>query len=77
MTMPWWGWMLVALWCSPGVYASFALLLQKPIDGLNDDAEPYKPVPLRRKLIAFSLVLVLLVVVWPWVFWSEYRSRRR
>ena len=76
MTTPWWGWMLVVLWCFPGVYAAFTLLLRKPVGGLDDGGEPCKQVPLRRKLIAFPVVLVLLVVVWPWVFWSEYRSGR-
>lgn len=77
MNLPWWGWLLIALWCFPGVYAAFALLLQKPIGGLDENGEPFKPVPLPRKLIVFPLVLVLLVVVWPWVFWSEYRNSRR
>ena len=69
--------MLIALWCFPGVYAAFALLLQKPIGGLDQNEEPYKTVSPWRKLIAFPLVLVLLVIHWPWVFWSEYRNSRR
>jgi hypothetical protein len=73
VNLPWWGWLLVALWCFPGVYAAFAFLLMKPIGGLEENGEPYKPTPFFRKIIAFPLALVLLVILWPWVFWSEYR----
>jgi hypothetical protein len=76
MDLPWWGWGLIALWCLPALYAAVALLLQKPIGGLDDNGERYKPVPLYRKLIAFPLVLVLLIGLWPWLFWSEYRHSR-
>ncbi len=43
MNMPWWGWLLVALWCFPAVYIAFAFLLMKPIGGLDETGEPYKP----------------------------------
>jgi hypothetical protein len=74
--LPWWAWLLVALWCLPAVYAAFALLLQKPIGGLDENGEPPKAPPLSRKLIAFPLALALLLILWPWVFWSEYRQGR-
>ena len=77
MNLPWWGWLLIALWCFPGVYAASALLLQKPIGGLDENGEPFQPIPLLSKLIVFPLVLVLLVIVWPSVLWSEYRTSRR
>ena len=77
MDLAWWGWLLVAVWCLPGVYAAFAVLLQKPISGLDENDEPYKPIPLLRKLVFFPVVLVLLVIVWPWVFWSEGKHSSR
>lgn len=77
MSLPWWGRLLIALWCSPGVYAAFALLVQKPIGGLDENGEPYKPIPLLRKLLLFPLMLVLLVILWPWFLWSESRIGQR
>jgi hypothetical protein len=65
MNLPWWGWLLIGLWCLPGVYATFGLLLQKPMGGLDENGKPFDAVPLPRRLIVFPLVLVLLVVVWP------------
>jgi hypothetical protein len=67
----------MALWCLPAVYATFALLLQKPIPGLDERGEPFKSPPLIKKVIAFPLVLVVLVVLWPWVIWTEWRESRR
>ncbi len=77
MNLPWWAWILVGLWCFPGVYSAFALLLQKPIGGLDIDGEPYPPVPVVRQIILFPLIVVLLMIVWPWVLLSEYRGSRR
>ena len=76
MSLPWWGWLLVALWCSPGVYAAFALLLQKPGGGLDEHGKPYRPPPFSRKLVAFPLALIVLVIVWPGILWSEFRHSR-
>jgi hypothetical protein len=77
MNLPWWCWLLMALWCLPGVCATFALLLQKPIPGLDENGKPFKSPPLIKKVIAFPLVLVLLAVLWPCVIWTEWRSGRR
>lgn len=77
MKLPWWGWLLMAFWCLPGVYATFALLFQKPIGGLDDNGEPYESPPIIRRVITFPVVLVLLVILWPWSFWSEFRNSRR
>ena len=77
MNLPWWCLLFVALWYLPGVFATFALLLQKSIGGLDENGEPYWPVPVLRKVIALPLILVLLVILWPWVLWSEFRHSRR
>ena len=77
MNLPWWGWLLITLWCLPGVYATFVLLFGKQIGGREENGEPFKPVPLVRKLIVLPLVLVLLLILWPWEFWSEFRDSGR
>jgi hypothetical protein len=59
------------------VYAAFAFLSMKPIGRLDENGESYKPTPFFRKIVAFPLALVLLLILWPWVFWSEYRHSRR
>ena len=75
--MPWWGWLLLCLWAAPGVYCAFALLLMKPIGGLDENGERYKPTPVFRKMMLFPLALVVLVILWPCVFWADYRHSRR
>jgi hypothetical protein len=76
MIMPWWGWVLVAVWCFPAVHGTFVLLFHEPFRCLTEEGEPVKPVPLSRKLLGFPVVLGLLVIIWPWVYWSEYRHSR-
>jgi hypothetical protein len=75
VNLPWWVWLLAALYCLPGVYGTFALMLQKPLPGLDENGEPYKSPPMIRRLIALPMVLVLLAIIWPYVMWSEYRHR--
>src|SRR4051794_19384668 len=77
MMVPWWGWALIALWCLPGVYCAVALLLQKPIGGLDEDGKVPQPIPLWRKLLLFPVVLVFLILLWPQVLWSEWRHSRQ
>jgi hypothetical protein len=74
--LPWWGWVLVALWCLPGIYFAFALLLQKPIGGLDENGEVPKPIPVFKKVVMFPLVLAILLVLWPHVLWVESRHTR-
>ncbi len=64
MNLPWWAWLLIILWCLPAVYIAFCFLLMKPIGGLDDNGKLYKRTPFLRKLIAFPVGLVLLVVLW-------------
>ena len=77
MNLPWWCWLLLILWCLPGVLATFALLWQKPIGGLDENGEPFKPPALSGRVIAFPLILVILVLLWPCVLWTEWRNSRR
>jgi hypothetical protein len=76
MNLSWWGWLLLVLWCFPAVSGALALLLQKPILGLDENGEPYKPVPFLRTLLGFPFALLLLLFIRPRVFWSEYRDSR-
>jgi hypothetical protein len=74
MTVPWWGWFLVALWCLPAVWGAFGLLfLQPEFRALDAQDEIPKPIPLSRKLLTFPLLTVVLVFLWPVMAWSEYR----
>ena len=77
MNLPWWGWVLVALWCAPVVYCTLALMLQKPLPGLDENGKPYDSPSLTRRIFAFPLVFVVLVIVWPYVKWSEWRNSRQ
>jgi hypothetical protein len=72
--LPWWVWVLLALWCAPGLYGTVALLLMKPIGGLTEEGERPRRPSLLRKLLLAPLVLVVLVGTWPLVLWSEFRN---
>src|SRR5258708_4677884 len=74
--VPWW-WALIAAWCLPGVYCAVALLLQKPIRGLDEDGNIPKPVSVWRKIALFPLLLAILIVILPFVWWLEYWHSRQ
>ena len=77
MGLPWWVWIILGLWCGPGIHCTIAFLVQKPIRGLTDQGEPIKPLPLRVKIMMFPLLLVLLIATWPSVVWVEMNEDRR
>lgn len=74
--VPWWGWMLVALWCFPAVYAAISLFRARPMLALDENGEPYRQAPLLTRLIFLPVAFAILVVVWPWAYWSDYRRSR-
>jgi len=75
--LPYWVWILLVLWCGPGIYCTVDLLLQKPIKELPDEGEPIKPLPLRGKIMLFPFLLVLLIATWPLVVWTEMNESRK
>jgi hypothetical protein len=52
-------------------------MLQKPLPGLDENGKPYDSPSLTRRIFAFPLVFVVLVIVWPYVKWSEWRNSRQ
>jgi hypothetical protein len=72
--MPWWAWLLIALYCAPGVWTFVALLTMKPIYLLPEDGDPpFKPRPWWFRALMWPLVLVLVLVLWPVELWAELR----
>jgi hypothetical protein len=74
--LPWWVWIILGLWCGPGVHCTFAFLVQKPLPGLTEEGEPIKPLPLRVKIMLFSFLLVVLIAAWPLALWEEINESR-
>jgi hypothetical protein len=77
VNLPWWVWIILGLWCGPGIHCTIACLVQKEIGGLTDEGEPIKPVPLSVKIRMFPLLLVLLLAAWPVVVWEEMHEEKR
>ena len=74
MGVPWWVWLLVALYCAPGVYCFIALLTMKPIGGLPEEGEePPRPHSRRAKALMLPVAFVVVLLLWPTALWAELR----
>lgn len=77
--MPWWVWLILGLWCGPGIHCTFVLLTHKSIPYMPEEGELIKPklLPLPVRILIFPLLLVVLLVAWPLFLWPEVRESRR
>jgi hypothetical protein len=72
--VPWWVWLLVALYCAPGVYCFVTLLTMKPIGRMREEDE-LPPPPRRRwlKMLMLPVAFVVVLVLWPTTLWADLR----
>ncbi len=77
MDAPWWAWVLIAAYAAPGVYFTYVLLTMTPIPLLTEEGKLPTSPPLWRKVLVSPVILVIIVVAWPTILWSEYRHMRR
>ncbi len=72
MDVPWWVWLLAALYAAPGLYCVVALLTMKPIKSLPEDGEPpHRLLPWWLRVALSPLIFVAVLMLWPLTLWSE------
>jgi len=72
MRLPWWVWLLLALYAGMGLYCFIALLTLRPIGGLPEEGEqPPKPLPLWLEVIRWPVAFLVVLVLWPTLLWPE------
>ena len=73
MGVAWWVWLLVFLYCAPGVYC-FVALLTNPISGLPEKGEEsLRPRSRRFKPLMWPVAFVVVLVLWPTALLAELR----
>lgn len=72
MDMPWWGWFLIALYCTPGVRCFVVLTTLPPTRALPEEGEePFRPLPWRLRAPLLAALFVAVLILWPVVVWTE------
>jgi hypothetical protein len=76
MGVPWWAWLLVALYCAPGAYC-LAVILTEGLEiklSLPEDGEELpRPAQWWFKALLLAVGAILLLVGWPAILWRELR----
>jgi hypothetical protein len=76
---PWWVWLLVVLYATPGVYCLIGLLRMKPVTLRlpEEGEEPPKPRSPWLNAVLYSLGSILVICLWPTLLYSELRQFHR
>ena len=76
--MPLWIWVIVVVYCLPGVYVAISLMRIAQCPRclcLDEDGNIPKPPSLRVKLVWWPVGFVACLIAWPMPLWNEFRYR--
>src|SRR5207237_3551229 len=62
MGLPWWAWLLIAVYLAPGVYVAIALARMKPLPSLPEEGR--RPWARWLRLGAFPVGVVAVLLLW-------------